>query len=319
MKPIKKNQVQKNIEKIQNGVFDESNVENLFISLRPYCKGYKQFKEIADFVAHSDVRDRGIVNRALLDRCLRLTALFHYSPPNKPLELFNDLPSWIIRLIKNQASLIKNKVFLQEFQFSREDFLEMLDTAYVIDDQKKIAKYTECEFPQLFWDAVKKCFVGISIIAPLTQTDVIKEIIGVLKTNKININETLIRKNADKITMCILLLLHKTEYKFEDLNNAETFISANPHYSSKKDMEENTLPNLYVAGSFVINGLNGQVFEMITPIFTTNLKVEDWCDLRIIQTTILQDESVYQNIYLDADIVLDEHFKISKPELINNK
>ncbi|WP_111848745.1 hypothetical protein [Acinetobacter baumannii] len=319
MKTIEKNKIQKNIETIQNGNFSESNIESLFMNLRPYCKGYKKFREIADFVAHNDARDRGIVNKVLEDRYLILTAYVRYLPPNKPIDLLNEFPSWIIRLIKNQCNLIDKKDFLKEFKFSRTTFLEKLDTAYIIDHQFKIARYSNRLMPLTFWNAVEKCLSICRLIAPLTQDEVINEIIGVLKTNRIIIKENLIRKNADKIIMCILLLLHKTEYKFEDLNNAETFISDNPHYSTKKDMEDNTPPNLYVAGRFVINGFNGQVVEMITPIFTTNLKVEEWCDLRVIQTTILQDESVYQHIYLDDNIILDEHFKISKPELINNK
>lgn len=317
MKPIEKNKIQKNIEKIQNGIFDESNVENLFMTLRPYCKGYKKFKEIADFVAHNDARDRGIVNKVLEDRYLILTAYVRYLPPNKPFDLLDEFPSWIIRLIKNQANLIEKKVFLEEFKFSRTTFFEKLDTAYIVDHQLKIARYSKRALSISFWNAVEKCLSFCRIQAPLKQDDVIKEIIGVLKTNKIIINENLIRKNSDKITMCILLLLHKTVYKFEELNNAETFISDDPHYKSKKDMEERTPPNLYVAGSFVINGFNGQVVEVISPIFNTNLKVEEWCDSRLLITEILEDKTEIKRINLDADIVLDENFKISKPDLIN--
>ena len=65
MKFIEKTKVQKIVEKIESGHFDENDIDNIFMKLRAYSKNFWVFREIADFVAHNDERDRGLVNQAL--------------------------------------------------------------------------------------------------------------------------------------------------------------------------------------------------------------------------------------------------------------
>jgi hypothetical protein len=58
-----KDQVRVNglIERIQKGEFDGNDIDALLIKLRPYCGDRRVFRDIADLVAHSDARDRGVL------------------------------------------------------------------------------------------------------------------------------------------------------------------------------------------------------------------------------------------------------------------
>ncbi|MFX4814271.1 hypothetical protein ABTB66_03380 [Acinetobacter baumannii] len=318
MKTVEKNSIQKNVDIIQRGDFDENHIRSLFISLREYCKGYKKLKEISHFVAHNKERNQGSIIEELEHRYLALTYMVHYLPPNPPLNPFKEFPSWIIELIKKQLKKINKKEFIDEFKFSQTTFLEKLSEAYIINQKRKIAIFSNKRFTTNFWKAIKRCLSSIHLLPLLTQDDLIKEIIGALKTNKININESLIRKQSNKITVCVLFLLHKTQYKFEGLGNGETFITYEQKVANCENNNNEGFGNLYIAGLNKIKDLDGKELEIQSYIFSTNLKAEEWCDPRLKFTQISEDNNEIKHLYIDDDLVLDNQLRITIPHLFNN-
>ncbi|MCK8109134.1 hypothetical protein MTF64_19840, partial [Pseudoalteromonas sp. 2CM41L] len=66
MKGIEKNKAQKLILKIEKGQFDENDIDSLFMRMRAHSNKMPVFREIADFVAHNDQRDRGCSGQLIL-------------------------------------------------------------------------------------------------------------------------------------------------------------------------------------------------------------------------------------------------------------
>tara|TARA_Y100001956_G_C4086157_1_gene170747 strand:- start:749 stop:1042 length:294 start_codon:yes stop_codon:yes gene_type:complete len=87
MKGIEKSKTQKIIDKIQNDNFDENDIDNLFMKLRAYSGGNTVFREIADFVAHNDLRDRGITNQSLQAMYYSIKYFIEYVSPKKTLDI----------------------------------------------------------------------------------------------------------------------------------------------------------------------------------------------------------------------------------------
>lgn len=83
MKTIEKSKLQKSIQKIESGSFDENDIDNIFMKLRAYSTKFSVFREIADFVAHNDQRDRGLVNQALEHMYLSMRFFLDYQGENK--------------------------------------------------------------------------------------------------------------------------------------------------------------------------------------------------------------------------------------------
>lgn len=80
MKLIEKIKAQKIVDKIQSNQFDENDIDGLFMRLRLYSKEQYIFKEIADFVAHNDARDRGLANKSLETMYPRMKYFIEYNP-----------------------------------------------------------------------------------------------------------------------------------------------------------------------------------------------------------------------------------------------
>ncbi|HDU8584939.1 TPA: hypothetical protein RG682_000381 [Vibrio alginolyticus] len=95
MKPIDKTKAQKLVTKLEAGDFDENDVDNLFMRLRAYSHGNKVFREVADFVAHNDERNRGITNESLEAFYLSFKFFEEYTSSKKPLDITSPFPLYI--------------------------------------------------------------------------------------------------------------------------------------------------------------------------------------------------------------------------------
>ena len=86
MRANEKVKAQRVVEKIERGAFDDNDIDNLFMKLRAYSRGYHVFREVADFVAHPDARDQGLTNESLEAFSLIMRYFTEYLSPNVPLE-----------------------------------------------------------------------------------------------------------------------------------------------------------------------------------------------------------------------------------------
>jgi len=65
MKASEKAKAQKVLDRILAGCFEENDVEILFMKLRGFSSGHRVFQEVAHFVAHNNIRNRGFLHQAL--------------------------------------------------------------------------------------------------------------------------------------------------------------------------------------------------------------------------------------------------------------
>src|SRR5690606_35211520 len=103
------------VDKIEAGDFDENDVDSLFMKLRAYSSDHRVFREIADFVAHNDNRDRGLANQALETMYLRMRFFLEYNSPKETLDLSQPFPLWIKRLMIFQVEKCEEGVLKERF------------------------------------------------------------------------------------------------------------------------------------------------------------------------------------------------------------
>lgn len=92
MKETEMSKVNKIIDKISSGIFDENDVDILLLKLRAYSDGFPLFKELSDFVAHNDLRDRGIINTSMEVMYLRMRWYVEHVAPRKDLDITSPFP-----------------------------------------------------------------------------------------------------------------------------------------------------------------------------------------------------------------------------------
>lgn len=213
MKTIEKSKLQKSIQKIESGSFDENDIDNIFMKLRAYSTKFSVFREIADFVAHNDQRDRGLVNQALEHMYLSMRFFLDYQGENKKkLDISESFPSWIIKLMKYQVEKIDEAILKDKFNVGKSRLISRIDNSFKIDKQKGTATYKDGKLSQITFEAISHCMSFISGTAKFTQEDLVDELVEVLAANHISYDEKLIREQANKITICTLLLFQHSTF-----------------------------------------------------------------------------------------------------------
>lgn len=321
MKPIEKNKVQKIVEKIESGYFDENDVDNLFIKLRAYSTGFHLFKEVADFVAHNDQRDRGLACNSLRTIYLSVKFFVEYNSKDKMVDITSPFPIWIKDLMKLQVRKCNEAILKKEFNVSRKSLVKFIEKEFEEDRGNDLAS---CKLWGVSIEKLKAIEYAMSFIdgtPSFSQNEILDEIVFVLKRNKIKFNEKTIRNFSDKIAICILLLFHKAEFYFDGGVNGRCEISSDSNLmlhsksvSAKGGNDFGSTGNLFISGIIDWND-DSQSLSLSYPIMITNLSSKDWCSDELFNIARLQRDrsgNVYKTINLDVDLCLNKEFKLSE-------
>jgi hypothetical protein len=202
MKPAEKAKTQKLLTKIESESFDENDIDSLFMKLRAYSLGFPVFREIADFVAHNDQRDRGLANQSLETMYLRMKFFLEYNSPKKVLDLSEPFPLWIKRLMIFQVDKSDETVLRDKFNVSPEQLKTRIKKGFEENQQTKMTIHNG-KLSENTFNSIKYIMSFISGNATITQKQLINELIEVLNKNNITFDESSLRSLSDKITICI--------------------------------------------------------------------------------------------------------------------
>ena len=323
MKPVEKNKTQKLVKKIESGHFDENDIDSLFMKLRAYSAGFPVFREVADFVAHNDKRDRGLANQSLETMYLRMKYFLEYNSPKKTLDLSSPFPIWIKRLMKLQVEKCDEEDLRKKFNVTRQRLVSRIDSAFKEDKKNKVALYKQGKLSAITFNAIQHVMSFISGNASFGQDDLINELICVLKKNQLEIDELVLRELSDKITVCVLLLFHHSEFDFKGyklgrckVSSEKESISHNVRFVDADGNEvehEESFGNLSVSGTITLEK-DGKDLSIAHTIMTTNLFSETWCSAGLFRIEPLSDEipnHMCKRLKLDIDLCLNEEFKLS--------
>lgn len=323
MKRIEKSKAQKLIYKIENDQFDENDIDSLFMRLRAYSNKMPVFREIADFVAHNDQRDRGLANQSLETMYLRMKYFLEYNSPKKPLDI-SSFPLWIKKLMILQVSKCKEQDLKDKFNFTKQRLKSRIDNAFKEDRKNKKATLKNGKLSHQTLEAIQHIMSFLSGEAAFTQDELISELVKVIVSNKLSINQDLFLKQSDKITLCTLLLLHNATFEFKGHQHGYTQISAekesishNTKYvNANGDVVEHieTFGNLHVTGCVVLNN-NGKDVTMGHCIMSTNLDAETWCVNELFHIEPVNDDlpnHMCKRLKLKGDLTISDCFQIEE-------
>ncbi|MGF6791600.1 hypothetical protein [Paraburkholderia sp. 35.1] len=106
------------IERIQTGRFDANDVDNLLMKLRPYAVDKTVFLEVANFVAHSDARDRGLAQQSITAFVDSIQFFREYVAEKRPLDVREPFPAYIYRLFLSQTRLSDERLLKTDHKMS---------------------------------------------------------------------------------------------------------------------------------------------------------------------------------------------------------
>ncbi|EIA3184640.1 hypothetical protein V3H30_07500 [Vibrio parahaemolyticus] len=322
MKPIDKTKAQKLVTKLEAGDFDENDVDNLFMRLRAYSHGNKVFREVADFVAHNDERNRGITNESLEAFYLSFKFFEEYTSSKKPLDITSPFPLYIKKLMKYQIDKSEESKLKQDFNVSKERLKSRLDSIFAEDKKALTASMKKGKMSEQTFRAIQHILSFIGSQPAFDQTEVVSELLRVIKANKLVVNDTEFLKYSDRIVICVMLLLHEAKFDYGAnkqgyclISSEKTSISHNQVFvdvNGNPVEHEESFGKLQVLGHVVLDK-DGKDLTICYPLMTTSLEVEAWCDEEMFVIEPLSDTHphyLYKKALFDSPLYFTEDGKL---------
>lgn len=287
MKQSLRSKVQKAIEKIESGTFDEFTIDSLFSGLRQYSEKSTLFRELADFIAHPDERNEGIVNESLEAFYLSIRFFTEYASTKTKLNLSTPFPAYIVKLMKYQIDKCDTNDLKNKFNVTRDKLKARIDTIFSVDKKTKLASTKKEKVLNNNFPAIQFILSFIGSHPAFEQKEILSEIVKVVKSNGLKVNEGLFLAQSEKIILLLLLIMHEAEFKhggrvpgYCRISCERTSISHNQRFidsdGNPVDIEE-SFGHLQLVGHVVVPK-DGNDLKVCYPILVTQLKVEAACD-----------------------------------------
>lgn len=319
MKAIEKAKAQKIIERIQGMDFDENDIDNLFMRLRAYSNGFRFFRETADFVAHNDARDRGLLNASLEAFYLSFKFYLEYHSSNRQLNLGEPIPLYIKKLMKYQIDKCDPEMLRADFNITPDRLKSRIDNLFKDDKKAKTTLLSGFNVGEDTFRALTYLLGFIGSVPAFTADDLMSDVVGVLKANRLDFDEAAIRAQQPAIVLCVMLLMHQSRYELSDGCFAECSINVENH-SVILGLPEGA--NLSGYGPLQIHGVisieqPGGPVTVAYPIFQSNLQATEHCDdsLFIVEPVEQVPGLHCRKIVLDQALVLSANARIGSAQL----
>lgn len=310
--------VQRTVDDLSNGGFDERDIDHLLMSLRAHSGRFQVFKEVSHFVAHNDIRDKGITTNSLEAFYLSFKYFSEFVTFQKPLNIEEPFPSYIVKLMKYQVDKCKEDELRGKFNVTKSRLKSRIDNLFKIDKKNKVAILNK-KLSNPNYLAIKHILGFIGSQPAYTQDQIVSELIQVLRLNELNFEESSILEKSDNIMLCVLSLVHNTEYDFKGHKNGCCNISCEkhsiPHEATFVDEHGNPVEMDISFGDLQINGVvpslnKGREARVAFPVITTKLDVNSWCDESLFTIDISEGGFKSKVVNFDGPIGVSPEFKL---------
>ncbi|EPJ90995.1 hypothetical protein [Pseudomonas psychrophila] len=276
MKVVEKIKAQKAIDKIQSGCFDESEVETLLLKLRAYSGSHKIFRESADFVAHNDIRDRGLAQESLDSFYLSLRFFRDYKSDDKSVGWGDSIPLYVKKFLKYQVGKCSGEDLKSECKMSASKLLAVIDKAFKEDPKSRTCTLNEAALSVAKVHAINYLTTFIKVEPVFSAEDFLSSFYAVLRDNDLRFSEQIMNQYKDRIILSFVLLFHDAEFKLAGGGTAKCFLGENS-LEGGGVYTDHDLIELGVVGESEIpaEGLPSIMMQYV--IFNTKLKISDVC------------------------------------------
>jgi hypothetical protein len=276
------------LEQILSGEFRESDVKDLLISLREYSGNQVIFEEIAHFIAHN-ARDRGVIARELQRVYFHLKYHFEYTLKGKKVKFDEPFPTYLLHLMQLQMETIDEDELKRATKLTKREARPRIESTFKEDKATKMAvlrpkaRLTKNN-AQLF----EFLLTSLTTKPLFTQHDIISDLIRVMRYNGLTFDANAVWGLSDKIMLCILALIHHTEFDIGGHVSIGCFISS----------EVNTIivgpqtpvewfGNLQIIGQQIVEG--PPELRLPFTLITTTLDAKTYCDSSMIIKPVMID------------------------------
>ncbi|WP_313055375.1 hypothetical protein [Atlantibacter hermannii] len=277
--------IQQLVSKIENKTFDYHSIDSILIKLREFSGANHVFFEISNFIAHNKERNVGKFSEYTNANFLKLMFFIKYSCNKEEFNISNGVPSWVSGLVFVLISEMSEAECQKKFRKSKAGIKERIRQKFLVKDKVFSAKANvkKADSENLVTILSSYKIHSGNVFHP---DDFFEEFVSCLRENGIIFSEDALRESKEEILMCVLLLLHQTNFTYETFSSASISIA-----------EENGHLSLCAR-------LNLEPACVYITVLLTDLNVAEWCSKDVC-------EALSRTKELPENVTLDENFRLS--------
>lgn len=315
------------IGRIQVGRFDENDVDNLLMKLRPYAGKNTIFLEVAHFVAHSDARDRGLAQQSITAFVDSIQYFQEYVSKKRPLDLDVPFPSYIYRLFISQVRLSDERRLKAEHKMSHSTLIKKIEANFLIDKKTGTCSLQNNKGGIELFEALQFIISFIHSRAAFHVRDLHKELKNVMRAQKVTFDEAAWDAQADRISLAILCLVSNTEFALANGSQASCKLETENHFRLLNGQrrlptgiistEPTSFGRLMIWGEATVNSVNTAPLRISFPLIDTDLDPHEHCDPKLfVQDQAPEDfgDCKVEIIHLARDMSLSDDFKLVRTD-----
>lgn len=322
MKGAEKAKAQKIVDRLQQGDFDENDVDNLFMRLRAFSMGYRVFREMADFVAHNEERDRGLTNQSLEAFYLSFRYFVEYVSPKKTLDIGQPFPLYIKRLMSYQLDKCKESDLRSQFNVTRQRLRARIDNLFQEDRRSGTAVLRRSTIGADTLGALRHLLGFIGSHPAFSDAELIDELIGVLRQNALVFDEAALRTRAPAVTLCAMLLLHNSRFSFGGVEPGTCSVSCEvPSVplgvivggKAPEKLISDQYGRLQVSGTVTVESEKSAV-KISYPVFMSSLLAHEHCAESLFTVEVVEPKHLsfyFGRVAFDQELCLGSDFKLA--------
>lgn len=280
------------IRRIQGGHFDANDVDNLLMKLRAYAGDNAIFLEVANFVAHSDSRDRGLAQRSITAFVDSLSFFREYISEKRPLDFRAPFPAYIYRLFLSQARLSDERRLKDEYRMSHATLIKKIEANFSVDKKTGTCSLRNNKGGNELFAALQFITGFIHSRAAFHIRDFHRDLKDLMRAQKVTFDEAAWDAQADRISLAILCLVSNTQFSLADGGLASCKLETENHFRILNGGERR-LPNgmmstepkgfgrLMILGEATIKGPNKAPVRVMFPLIETELDPHEHCDSKL--------------------------------------
>jgi hypothetical protein len=319
-----RSKLQKAVTRIDTGNFDETDLDSVLNGLRQYCGANSVFREVADFLAHRDLRDRGPVRNALRALYLSMTYFRDYSSPKIALAIDRPFPKYIKELMLLEIDKCEDAELRSKFGISGQRLRSKITKVFAVDKSTGTCVLKGNASAYLV-SAMEYLLGAIRSHPPISEDDFFDQLETVLGHNGFTYSDQIISNNRDRLCLCLLLLMHRTDFKYGGPNVGKTEISCGVSSVPIGEIDRAVSPQDWARFECLqVNGSVGfkwkdKIVDVQFPILITSLPVVHWTDPSLfvkedIAEQLAENYKHFYTIKFDAgvDVRIDENFRLNR-------
>lgn len=315
------------IQRIQCGQFDANDVDNLLMKLRPYTGRDTVFFEVANFVAHSDARDRGLAQQSITSFVDSIQYFQEYVSEKRSLDLSTPFPAYIYRLFLSQARLSDEGHLKAEHKMSLSTLIKKIEANFSVDKKAGTCSLRRGKCGVELLAALRYITGFIHSRAAFHIRDFHKELKDVMRAQKVNFDEMAWDTQADRISLTILCLVSNTEFLLTNGGQANCTLGTENHFrllngerllpTGHMSSEPSGFGRLMILGEATVNSVNKPPVRVRFPLIDTDLDPHEHCNPELfVQGSIPNNggDGIVEIINFAPDMSLSADFKLVRTD-----